>query len=506
MLAWNFLTVVTFFVSATQLYKLWIVLYNEVSPSKSVLPNFAAIVTLLLVVVVAGPLFGWLADAKCGNYRIFKVGSVTLFVAAVLGSLESILSLNLPSNGARFILALLLFIVLYLIVILTSCSFVACSSVSLQLGLDQLPDASSENITSFIFWHFGSLFAGIWIGNSVRLLLSSCISQMNLAYIMILSLFPVLFSGCILCLDFLLAEKWLIVESATPQSLKNIFRVLKFAAKHKAPISRSALTYWEEDIPSGMDLAKSRYGGPFTTEQVEDVKTFLKLLVVFLPLWLIVPALVEYDISLDPEHLIHIPQQSICGMISVYTFVYNPSCYTVLSMFLHEICIWPLLKVRYPSALKRVGITSMFTVVLNVIYLCWTIAASHVSIPHSNWFYTVFLALTYLTLYHLFTSVFEFICAQSPYSTRALMIGYTIVIVVFSIVIASALDSGFTAFCYDNCSVIHSSITLVTAIVGFILHCILAHWYKRRVRDDIDAPHRWVEEVYDRYLSHNAYH
>ena len=56
--------------------------------------------------------------------------------------------------------------------------------------------------------------------------------------------------------------------------------MLKFAAKHKAPVNRSALTYWEEDIPSRVDLGKSKYGGPFTTEQVEDVKTFLKLLVV----------------------------------------------------------------------------------------------------------------------------------------------------------------------------------------------------------------------------------
>ncbi len=42
-------------------------------------------------------------------------------------------------------------------------------------------------------------------------------------------------------------------------SLKTIYQVLKFAAKHKAPLSRSALTYWEEDIPSRMDLGKSRY-------------------------------------------------------------------------------------------------------------------------------------------------------------------------------------------------------------------------------------------------------
>ncbi len=37
-------------------------------------------------------------------------------------------------------------------------------------------------------------------------------------------------------------------------------------------LNRSAFTYWEENIPSRLDLGKSRFGGPFTTEQVEDVR------------------------------------------------------------------------------------------------------------------------------------------------------------------------------------------------------------------------------------------
>ena len=37
------------------------------------------------------------------------------------------------------------------------------------------------------------------------------------------------------------------------------------------------LTYWEDDIiPSRVDLGKSKYGGPFTIAQVEDVKTILR--------------------------------------------------------------------------------------------------------------------------------------------------------------------------------------------------------------------------------------
>ena len=50
--------------------------------------------------------------------------------------------------------------------------------------------------------------------------------------------------------------------------------------------------------------------------------------------------------------------------------------------------------------------------------------------------------------------------------------------------------------------VTQNSFTIVLNSIGFILHCVLAHWYKRRVRDQDYPVHRVVEEVYNRYLSH----
>ena len=59
-------------------------------------------------------------------------------------------------------------------------------------------------------------------------------------------------------------------------------KVLKYAWKHTCPERRSAFTYWEEDIPLRIDLGKSKYGGPFTTEEVEDTKTFFSILLLLL--------------------------------------------------------------------------------------------------------------------------------------------------------------------------------------------------------------------------------
>ena len=64
-----------------------------------------------------------------------------------------------------------------------------------------------------------------------------------------------------------------------------MYKVLNYSYQHKYPERRSAFTYWENDIPSRIDLGKDKYGGPFTYEQVEDVKTFFRLLLLIMSLF-----------------------------------------------------------------------------------------------------------------------------------------------------------------------------------------------------------------------------
>ena len=81
----------------------------------------------------------------------------------------------------------------------------------------------------------------------------------------------------------ILFNKVLIKEPVTQNPFKTVYGVIKYALKHKSPRLRSAFTYTgEEDFPSRIDFGKSKYGGPFTTEQVEDVKTLFRVVVVFL--------------------------------------------------------------------------------------------------------------------------------------------------------------------------------------------------------------------------------
>ena len=60
--------------------------------------------------------------------------------------------------------------------------------------------------------------------------------------------------------------------------------MIKFAKDYRYPIRHSAFTYCEDELPSRLDLRKEKYGGPFTTEQVEDVKVFLRILCLLITL------------------------------------------------------------------------------------------------------------------------------------------------------------------------------------------------------------------------------
>ena len=118
-------------------------------------------------------------------------------------------------------------------------------------------------------------------------------------------------------------------------------------------VYRSAFTYWADCPPSRLDMGKDKYGGPFTNEQVEDVKTFFRLLY-FLACTLLVRFVVS--ISFSQAFVPHFgsAQQSSYSqqpkdpihMITADVF-YSPSFFAALFIPLHELVLHPLLGDRY---------------------------------------------------------------------------------------------------------------------------------------------------------------
>ena len=124
---------------------------------------------------------------------------------------------------------------------------------------------------------------GFCTWNSCTISLPICLSivtqQQNILLIYLsfsfLSLSVVLITDC-------LCHKWLDVHYKKSNPFKTILKVLNYARKTKYPERRSAFTYIDEEEPSRLDYGKHKFGGPFTEEKVEDVKTIFRLLPLFL--------------------------------------------------------------------------------------------------------------------------------------------------------------------------------------------------------------------------------
>ena len=111
--------------------------------------------------------------------------------------------------------------------------------------------------------------------------------------------------------------------------------MLNFFRKHKHPLYRSAFTYSDIDRLSRIDFAKQRFGGPYTTKQVEDVKAFLRILLLL--------------VSVGPVFALEMPT-GIMGFIAFGLHTGNSED------FIHRCTIWTL----FESGMLKFLIGSVF--------------------------------------------------------------------------------------------------------------------------------------------------
>ena len=472
---------------------------NELSLALGESKSGLVFVIPFVVGLILAPLSGWLADAKLGNYLVFRIGCIFLFISAVLSCFTFVIKGLFSEPNKVLVWTLFIFDTLCLIV-----GAGMSATTVLPLGLDQMPDASSSNISSFISWFvcicFGSIFVTMYFSPSRLCFISDM-------FPLVVSLILPFCVAIVLIIQYFIPQKWLIIEPKSPQSLKIIYQVLAFAWNHKSPLNRSALTYWEEDVPSRLDLGKSRYGGPFTTEQVEDVKTVFRLIVLSIPSFFVI-----FSISMSPNVLHYfigqIQNLDQCASNAIYSVTYNPVWCGIIVTVIFELFVYPVRGRRFSKLLKQIGFASVTFSIL--CFLCLFIKLLH----RLDYFSEVISEWIVRLLYHvifgiinkiLCTAMLEFVCAQSPYSMRGLVISFgMIVALVFSSVGHVFGYVLYTYYCQDQntwCSIVPFSVMTVISLLALALFVPIAYWYKMRVRDDNFDHQRIVEEVYDRYLT-----
>ena len=499
------------------------------------------------------PLSGWIAEVFFTNFRMIKWS----FFAMLISTVASIVTCFLPilSQKTIFVYATSSTVVA---IITGLIGFSMYESNAIQFGMDQMLEASSEQLSSFIHWYFWCVNVGplitYYVILSVYLVFTKCIVKVDQNHDDISYLFGEIFlpivcvqlalSLCGIIFMFLI-PRWFNINQASKKPLKIIFGVLNYSLKHKYPERRSAFTYWENDIPSRIDLGKEKYGGPFTYEQVEDVKSMLRLLLLMVSLFgyhlsgdgysltyyiistmgcsAIAPSAL---MTVNPQHitvLVVVLAIPLYQIIKKYSSRYTPSLlnklFLGLLLCLVSECIqcnlslllpkrefrcpeWHLLYFKNKPSILMHCIISHIKIVNNG--SCEQICFTHPH-PGDSFLYLSAIPLILNGVIYLlvFVTTVEFICAQSPNAMKGLLIGvwYSMLFIKYSVV--NNLDIHPITLHMDNWIVYHGikGLCIFVSIVSFSL---VHKFYKYRERDEIVNEQAMIEEQYERELLLNS--
>ena len=464
--------------------------------------------------VVTAALFvfaGWLADVYFGRYKVMKVSIWVMWWGSVCGTLLLVIYSLSSLDSLKYISV----VVAYASVTIGSTGLIVNA---IPFGTDQMLGASSEEISAFIHWFVWAMYAGLASGYMVNFLPCTGMGDDRLSLVSML--FAVAVSSVALCLDFL-CQKWLVIEPVSQNPLKSVYSVLKYAATHRHPARRSALTYWEEDIPSRIDFGKSKYGGPFTTEQVEDVKTFFHLLLMSVATSFFVYPLFSESLNMFASHFQQL--KLLLHRKGCYFFTSVNYVILILGIPLFELAIFPLARNWIPSTLKRVGITAIGTIILASVAL----SVDMVGHAHTNatvecmfvenstpkvvvdinflWIGIPLSVVIGIEAVSLYVALFEFLCAQAPYTMKGLIIGLSFSAVALSTALISATVTTWVhawsqPVTYPTCAFWFYLFIIVVTVVALVVFGIVAKWYKKRERNELLHEQRFVEDYYNKYI------
>ena len=327
---------------------------------------------------------------------------------------------------------------------------------------------------------------------------------------------------------FYISKKHFYIEKAGLNPFKNIYKVLKYSWKHKVPELRSALTYWEKDIPRRIDLGKNKYGGPFTNEEVEDTKTFLRILPLLLCLF-------GYHLAGNGNSAPIQLQRTSCPSLPVLLLiVINPQNLTALVTVV-GIPLYRLVIIKNFSKLNSVRMLtkmwvglylSLLQVVLYIIVVVnydtshWPqhhsdhterylptreCLINHLRHRHSSplpvdntflWFIIPQL-LNGLSSLLVSMAMFEFICAQAPRTTQGLFIGLWYATFSIRYLVVGILDN---VIIERRSWLIYEGVKGFLILVSLVLFSCVSRRYRYRQRDEIVNVQGMIEDTHERWL------
>ena len=533
---------------------------NETGSSAAIYESITYAV--LAFIMMFYPLSGLIADVCFGRLKTVAISLTVFLIFLFVGISTSIVSTRLRSfhllrdishlfSNAQGIIVFILLIILFLLFVVGLSGYQANY---IQLGLDQLFEAPSRYLSLFI--HYAILVFYIseipaMSANLFRRYFTKChhinIGKHEFWFVLVLT------SSFVLLLISYWKRRWFISDSGQSNPYKTVFKVISFAWKHKNPLRRTAFAYSDDYIPTRLDFAKERFGGPFTTEQVEDVKVLRRIIAVLLaigPVFVLEMPGSEFVFPVFGLHTLHqnlTDNFILCNaeykelwQLTVASGAFMIAMSAILLFPFYMWIIFCYFRNRMPKVFTRMG----FGIVLSLIGVASMViidVAGHSlnrtsdvnqtqcmfqfykydrhtfsSYPTLNMHWSVLIVPSlFLRIGPLLiiATTLEFISAQSPHSMKGVLIGIffsirglfqflnSITIIPLSLKRPWAVGKMIEDPPVINCGFVYLLLTFVVGLTGLIMLSLAAKRYTYRVRDEGQFRQYAIEEIYDRYIT-----
>ena len=461
---------------------------------------------------------GWIADVRFGRYRVISLSMWIMWAALMLATVSCVLTGIVDSYSSQ-----IHSYVDGVLGIIAVVGFGGFQANVIQFGIDQLHDSSTNEIASFILWY-------AWTYSSSGFVVYVTLGCLPKQYLIVLNLMMCVYVSVAL-ISMLMFNHWLVKEPVTQNPFKLVYSVIRYAIKHKHPECRSAFTYCEDEPPSRIDFGKSKYGGPFTTEQVEDVKTFLQFVVIFLvavvPLGVLFatwPLLTGLLTMLTDTS--NVRNEFAYKCYSKETFIETFSYSVIIILPFYELLIYPMFHRCFEileSHWKLIFGVSLLIVDIIILLIVETMARYNI-LESTNYNITIPcmghgtlstsmdfkwmaipLLLNSLATCALGIGSLELIVSQSPYSMRGLIMGVGYCIFSLCAAVGMGISIPFTKRSsiwgtgIISCGFWYALLLLVVGVLAGIMFSATLRWYKKRKREDVlPNEHIFAERYYDK--------
>ena len=482
------------------LYLYWLcvpLVYNSIRDAEILTHDIVDPMQLLYVV------FGWMADAWIGRYKIICCGLCICFISCFFETVAIITSISIPLVSTLFS---------YFATFLGSIGYGFVVANVITFITDQMIGAPSDEIAAVVYWYVWATSLPQTIHNTMRCLpfhddnsqwriVNTCVAYFCLA----------------LAISSLLMGHHMLDKTAyITYPIRSIAKVLNYARKNRYPKSRSALTYWEESVPSRLDMGKEKYGGPFTEEEVENVKTALKVILFVILFNIIIPLPTALHIGHS-----HGSEAINCLLADGTTIVLY---LTVLGVPLYLFIVQPLCrKISLPCNLTMLRLQSIYficyilstsglLIIDTIAHLKTTNDTNHCLLDEtkSSLSISYYWSLIPLAVQGVGDTIgtcitYLFIIAQSPLEMKGLMFGlaYAIcgLVEITSVHLPALFRHILPVHSFPGCDFYYLLIHVVYAFIVFMLYVALSKWYKLRVRDNPVNIHAIAENHIIAYIT-----